>query len=53
MEDDTYDILTDLLRSDISKQDAIDKILIANKRSKRLVNKFKKSRLGNKFNKID
>jgi hypothetical protein len=53
MEDKTYDILTDLLRSDIDKQEAIDKILIASKRSKRVVNKFKKSLVGNKFNKID
>jgi hypothetical protein len=51
MEDDTHDILTDLLRSDIDKQEAIDKILMAIKRSKRVINKFKRSTSGRQFNK--
>ena len=53
MEDATHDILTDLLRLDIDKQEAIDKILIASKRPKKVINKFKKSLINNKFNKID
>jgi len=50
MEDKAYDILTDLLRSDIDKQEAIKK-LMAIKQKKRVVNKFKRSESGTRFNK--
>ena len=50
MEDSEDDIQTDLQRSDIDKQEAIKKLMVI-KQKKRVMNKFKRSISGTRFNK--
>ena len=52
MEDKVYSIITDLIRSDIDRQEAVDRILAVIADSEVSGNKFKKSVIGNKFNRV-